>query len=257
MTLFHQTLGQGCPLLAIHGWGFNSAVWQEVQASLAPEYSVTTLDLPGYGRSPALDHDGTLRTWAKLAAELVTLPAVWMGWSLGGLIALKAARIVPEKVRALVVVASSPRFVRSEDWRYGIPESLLRHFTLALEHNYRSTLDRFLMLQAGQGEHTKVVVRRLRQGLSQHGLPRRQALREGLEVLRVADLRADLAEIRCPTLVVLGARDTLVPACVGQAMAGLHPGWQVVVIPKSGHIPFLSHPQKFLASLSVFLNEVC
>lgn len=257
MTLFHQTLGQGCPLVAIHGWGFNSAVWQELQESLAGEYAVTTLDLPGYGRSPVLSQGGTLRTWAKLVAELVRRPAVWMGWSLGGLIALEAARMVPEKVRALVVVASNPRFVCSGDWRCGIPEALLRDFTHALEYDYRSTLDRFLMLQAGQGEHAKAVVKRLRQRLSQYGLPQHQALREGLEVLQVTDLRTALGAIRCPALVVLGERDTLVPACVGRAIERLHPGWQVIVLPKSGHIPFLSHPQRFLAELSVFLNEVC
>lgn len=257
MILYRHTLGTGCPLLALHGWGLHSGVWSEVQQALSVRYRVTVLDLPGYGRSPALPEPWGLTELSQAVLTMVREPMVWMGWSLGGMIALAAARHQPEKVRALVLVASTPCFVQKVNWPHGLASTTLQAFAESLEQDPEMTLRRFLTLQAGPGEAARFVAKRLRGELRRHGLPRREVVRGGLAILRDTDLRDTLSEVGCPTLLVLGARDTLVPAAVGQAVVELCPGWQIVILPKSAHAPFISHPSEFLARLKTFLNEMC
>ena len=60
-----------------------------------------------------------------------------------------------------------------------------------------------------------------------------------------------------PILLLLGTRDTLVPIAVGEAIKDLAPTIQIVVIDKAGHVPFLSHPQIVLETITQFMDAPC
>ncbi len=257
MTLYRHTLGLGCPVLALHGWGLSSGVWTEIQRALSTCFSVTRLDLPGYGQSRWSKVPWRLEEIAKAVAEAIAVPSVWMGWSLGGMVALAAAERCPNQVRALVLVATTPCFAQKPDWPHGVSGELLQTFADGLLRDWRAALWRFITLQGGQGEGARLVVKRFRTELLEGGIPDRSAVRAGLAVLQSADLRPLLGRIQCPTLMVLGARDTLVPATVARAVKALRPDWRVAILPNSGHAPFISHQKTFLDRLQVFLNEVC
>lgn len=109
MSLFIKIQGQGKPLILLHGWGFNSEIWNDVAAKLARHWCVYQVDLPGHGRSPMAEYTLPILT-KKLAAELPN-NSVWIGWSLGGLLAMAMARWQPASVCALGLVSTSPRFV--------------------------------------------------------------------------------------------------------------------------------------------------
>ncbi|MDQ2696376.1 MAG: alpha/beta fold hydrolase, partial [Pseudomonadota bacterium] len=68
------------------------------------------------------------------------------------------------------------------------------------------------------------------------------------------DLRAELAAIRCPALLLMGQRDRLVPAGCGPAMAALLPATRLHLFEGAGHAPFFSHPEAFVRHLREFLN---
>lgn len=257
MTLYRHSLGKGCPLLALHGWGLNSGVWTETQRVLSAHYCVTRLDLPGYGQSRECQVKWRLAEIAEAVAEAIAAPSVWMGWSLGGMVALTAAERCPHQVRALVLVASTPCFAQKPDWPHGLAGQLLRTFADELVRDCQAALWRFLTLQAGQGEGARLVIKRLRSELLEAGIPQQAVVRAGLEVLRSADLRPLLSKIHCPTLMLFGERDTLVPVTVAEAVQVLRPEWGVAILPNSGHAPFLSHQRIFLDRLQVFLDEVC
>lgn len=257
MTLHSQTLGQGCPVLALHGWGLNSGVWAETQALLSARYRVTLFDLPGYGQSQGFAIPWRLEDVAKAVADVVAEPTVWIGWSLGGMVALAAAQYWPSKLRGLVLVSSSPCFVRKPDWPHALAEELLETFAQGLAQDYEATLWRFLTLQAGRGGGSRSVIKRLRTVLLEGGIPDQAVARAGLVVLQKSDLRPLLGRVQCPTLMLFGGHDVLVPTAVGQAMGRLRPDWQIATLESSGHVPFVSHQSAFLARLQVFLNEVC
>ncbi|MEE8379313.1 MAG: alpha/beta fold hydrolase, partial [Gammaproteobacteria bacterium] len=87
MSLFTQTTGQGPDLVFLHGWGMNGDVWESVTPSLAKNYRVTTVDLPGHGRSVDKLDDYSLKNLAKQVMDVTPPGAALVGWSLGGLVA--------------------------------------------------------------------------------------------------------------------------------------------------------------------------
>ncbi len=92
MTLYTQTQGKGKDLVLIHGWGISGNVWESVADKLSNQYRVTIVDLPGYGRSAKyhLEHY-SLSAVANKLAEVIPPQSIVMGWSLGGMIAMKLA----------------------------------------------------------------------------------------------------------------------------------------------------------------------
>ncbi|MDM8545472.1 pimeloyl-ACP methyl ester esterase BioH [Candidatus Venteria ishoeyi] len=257
MKLFIHTSGQGRPLILLHGWGFQHQVWDPVAAALSQHYCVHQVDLPGYGNSDPLPAGNnsllTQVTW--LAEQLPT--GIWLGWSLGGLLAQQLAVSYPDKVSALCLVASTPCFMQAKNWSHAMPADTLANFAQNLKTDYQATLLRFMSLQIKGSVDARVHLRKLRQDLSQSPPPSSATLENGLRLLQTSDLRAQLAHIACPVWLSLGERDTLVPVSVAQDWNrhGLTQ-LQSCIIDNGGHMPFLSHSGLWLEKLQVFLNDL-
>ena len=252
-ALHVESVGAGEPLVLLHGWGMHAGFFTPVLPMLARRYRVHAVDLPGHGHSrayPAVDLNAIV---AGLRARFVAEgAAVVLGWSLGGLVALQWASIAPADMRALVLVSATPRFVRSADWPHGMDEATLRRFGDELAAGYKLTLQRFVALQLQGSETGRATLAAMRQNLFARGEPDAQALLSGLDMLRDTDLRAALARIMTPALVIAGDRDTLTPPGAALAMAAALPHARAVIIPGAAHVPFLSHPEAFMAALEAF-----
>jgi len=252
MTLYTEASGSGSELVLIHGWGLHSGIWRRILPGLSNEYRVTLVDLPGHGRSPAIP-GLELDDLVAIILESVPDCASWIGWSLGGLVAVRAAVMAPGCCTQLVTVACNPRFVRGEGWDCAMPEVVLSSFADALQEDYRATLNRFLALQVRGSDQSSGVLRQLRRDLAAF-TPDPTALRDGLEILAGTDLVGQLPGIDCPCLFLMGERDTLVPPDAAYAAAGRIPEAVVRVIRGAGHAPFLSHPGEFISALRSFLE---
>ena len=248
-----ESVGSGGPLVLLHGWGMHAGFFTPLLPSLAPRYRVHAVDLPGHGHSrdhPAADvHAIVTALRARFAADG---PAMVLGWSLGALVALHWAMAAPAEVRALVLVAATPRFVVGADWPHGIDEDTLRRFGDELAIGYRLTLQRFVALQLQGSDAGRANLAAMRQGLFARGEPEPAALAAGLEMLRTTDVRNAVATVLQPTLVVAGDRDTLTPPGAALALAAAMPNARAVVIPGAAHVPFLSHREAFVAALEAF-----
>lgn len=100
--------------MLLHGWGLNAQVWDCITPQLASHFTLHLVDLPGYGRSGGFGAM-SLEAMAQRVLEQAPPQAVWLGWSLGGLVASQVAIMRPERVQALVTVASSPCFAARDD----------------------------------------------------------------------------------------------------------------------------------------------
>jgi pimeloyl-[acyl-carrier protein] methyl ester esterase len=240
-------------VVLLHGWGLHGGVWQDLAQRLSQNFRVHVPDFPGHGRSRALE-PFTLKSFARDLVSSLPGPAVWIGWSLGGLVALQVARDQPPMVQRLVLIGSTPRFAQAPDWPWAMPGVTLEQFASELERDYRATLQRFLSLQCGHGEAERELLRGLRATLFEHGEPDIQALRNGLEILKTADMRAALPAITSPTLVIHGTRDQLAPRAAGEYLAAQLPQAQLELVPGAGHAPFLSHISHFLEKLKDFIQ---
>lgn len=247
MMLWHERQGSGPDLILVHGWGMHSGIWGDLPKRLAEHFRVTILDLPGHGRS-TLGSDGpsfSLSSFTDSVADLCPTPAIWLGWSLGGLIALHAALQYPLKVAQLVLVGATPKFVQAPDWPQAMPVDVFSEFSKGLTHDYRATLLRFLSLQAGSSESARALLKSLRAEMFIHGEPLPEALAAGLAILEKTDMRAQLTEIRTPTLVVHGSHDRLAPPAAGEYLSAQLPRARLLRLEGAGHAPFLSHARQF------------
>ena len=255
MTLFTDTQGSGPDIVLLHGWGLHSGIWEDVAAELALHNRVTCIDLPGHGRSAALALADELTAVAEQLTAAVPAPAIWIGWSLGGLIALQVALAAPALVRGLVVVAGSPRFVRDADWPHAIEDTVLQQFARSLDEDFEATLGRFLALQVRGSADAGATLRALRARVLEQEAPQSASLRSGLKLLRESDLRMHLGDIACPTQFIFGARDLLAPAEITEELKRLMPTARCNVIEGAGHAPFVSHAAQFIESVGTSLRD--
>jgi pimeloyl-[acyl-carrier protein] methyl ester esterase len=254
MSLHTDTGGKGPDLVMIHGWGLHSGIWGRLLPLLETNFRVTRVDLPGHGRS---DWQGEASLDDMVAAVMAVVPAsaAWLGWSLGGLVAMRAALRAPGDVTALLSIASTPCFVRKPGWQHAMLPSLLESFADELARDYQRTLERFLSLQVQGSEHASKVLLDLRARLLQQGEPDAAGLSVGLEILRTVDLRDQLGDLACKSLLLMGERDKLVPPEAGSATAMLLDDAQLDVIRGAGHAPFLAAPQLVAERINRFMCE--
>jgi pimeloyl-[acyl-carrier protein] methyl ester esterase len=248
MSLYHHRVGEGPDLVLLHGWGMNAAVWEPLQPRLARHFRVTVLELPGHGASaPAMAAD--LDEWASACLDVAPPRSHWLGWSLGGQVAIQAALAAPERVDRLTLVAATPRFVQSSDWGCAMPVDRFHLFADALGGDPNGTLMRFLGLQVTGAEHARETLKLLRSELGERPAASVEGLRQGLELLLETDLRGPLGRLARPSHWLFGSRDTLVPPGVSERVRSLLPGAKLSLIEGAGHAPFLSHPEQSLESL--------
>lgn len=250
-----EITGHGPPLVLLHGWAMHGGVFAPLVARLRDRFTLHVVDLPGHGHSR--DCTTPLDLDACVDAVAAAVPrAPWCGWSLGGLIALHAAATRPAAVPALAMLCASPRFVRGEDWRFGVSPEIFRDFASGLRTDYRATLDRFVALEAFGSDHAKDEIRALRDELFARGEPAAQVLADGLQLLETADLRAVLPALAGPSLWLAGRRDRLVDPRAMREAAALALDATVHVVEHAGHAPFLTHADDVAAQLDAFLAGV-
>lgn len=253
LDLHQEATGHGEPLVMIHGWGLHGGIWSDLTARLGHRWRVICPDLPGHGASGTPTDTLDLETLAEIVAYNSPRRATFVGWSLGGMIALELARVYPQRVANLVLVATTPRFVTDSDWPSAVDPLVLADFGNGLTRDYRKTVRDFLALQVRGDSHPVELLRTLRQRVFARGLPDPLALAQCLDVLRTTDLRSSLATIEARTLVVGGQHDRLCPAPAAQHLAARIPDSELRLIARASHAPFLSHRREFVDVLEDFL----
>ena len=257
MKLWHETHGKGNDLVLLHGWGMNSAVWEPVIDQLDQHFTVTCIDLPGHGFSTLADTDESkLENWADAIAAVVPENAIWLGWSLGGLLALQAALNRTINIRALLMMTASPSFMQRDNWQCAMSQQTLMQFSENLKTDVKSTLKRFLSLQIQGCDNARDLLKKLRSGFAERPPATFHALEKGLVFLRDADLRESLQTIAIPVHWLYGSQDTLIPACAADEIAFMMPSATSKIIHGAAHVPFLSHFEQVMPELLELEQQV-
>jgi pimeloyl-[acyl-carrier protein] methyl ester esterase len=232
-------------LALIHGWGFNPSVWDALVQPLSQAFSVQCLALPGYaGESPEsskLPASAGFEATARRLACDVPEGALLCGWSLGGLIALEAAHAFPSRFSGLVLIGTSPCFLRKTDWNAAQPPELLESFAAAVEKDAPEALSRFNALLNRGDAQARDAMRVLAR--AQKPRPQTASLLQGLEWLREVDLRGKIASIGLPVLLIHGEKDPLMPVEAARWMQERLPDARLEIFPGAAHAPFARHPE--------------
>ena len=248
-----ETKGDGPDLVLIHGWAMHSGIFGPLTRALVDRYRLHLVDLPGHGASPERPTTLDIADCARRIAAQVPR-ALWIGWSLGGLVCLHAALHAPTSVAALVLIATNPRFVIGEQWPHGVAQEVFSDFASGLHRDYRRTIERFLALEAHGSDHALAELRELKAHVFDRGEPDLRAMCSGLDLLAQQDLRAHLTDLSVPSLWIAGRRDRLVPTA---AIA-----WASTQAPRAryldfsaGHAPFIGHAAAIADAIAQFHNE--
>src|SRR5262249_4931769 len=228
----------GPPVLLVHGAGATSALWLPTLHRLARVRRAVAFDLPGHGRSAGTTAttDDWVQALGPTAAGLCLDPSVLVGHSLGGLAVLAAALAWPDKVAGLVLVTTSARL--------GVSPRLLDSIANDWAH-WPETME-----ELGTSPDTPKPTRRRSIALAL-GATQEQTLAD-FRAIPGLDLRARLGEVACPTLVVSGEHDLLIPAtCRPRLARGIRGAPHAA--PRPGHFPMLEQHDAFSTALTAFL----
>ena len=244
-------------VVLLHGWAMHGGLWGGLIDELAQRYRLHVVDLPGHGYSAAQipDPDADIAAWADAVLAVAPQRAIWIGWSLGGLIAQAAACAQPDRVSALALLASTPSFVVRPDWPSAVPVEQLTTFAAALSANAQATLSRFLSLQVRGAANAASTLRALRSSLASRPIDSPAAMQAGLRLLLETDLRAASGGYDMPVVAMFGDRDTLIPVEAAQGLLTLNPRLRVEVIAGAGHAPFWSHSRLVCDRLDRWLAD--
>lgn len=225
--LYSRTIGTGKNLILLHGWGFNADLFNSLVDQYKDQYRITVIDLPGHGRSD--DVRGGLQEWCDEIIKILPKNPILLGWSLGGLLAIKITTQV--KISKLILVASSPNFVQNPYWKFGINADNFKQFSNALRLNLSKGLKRFISLQTSD----KFQLKSLNQSIDAFPATT-TALNQGLEILLSTDLTQQFLELSIDKSVILGSKDTLVPSRIQTWYQ--QNGVEILML-NTGHIAFL------------------
>jgi len=255
VSLSIRVTGAGPDLVLIHGWAMHGGIFAPLSDLLSAHFRLHLVDLPGHGHSREFSSGALDPSRLAEAIAARTPPAIWLGWSLGGLVALRAALDFPDQVHGLIEVASSPRFVRDHDWPHAVSAEIFREFGGALVAGFRPAIDRFLALETLGSAHAQEELRSLKAHVFERGDPSVDALQEGLGVLESFDARTELARLSMPSLWMAGRRDRLVTPAAMRWAAAHSPAGEFLELP-SAHAPFLSDPDRVASAIMAFADSL-
>ncbi|HET7931467.1 MAG TPA: pimeloyl-ACP methyl ester esterase BioH [Rhodanobacteraceae bacterium] len=253
--LYIHTQGEGAAhVVLLHGWAMHGGVFTPLLDGLRARCTLHVVDLPGHGLSRDCVVSLQPAECARAIAARVP-PAIWLGWSLGGLYALQAALDFPETVQGLAMLCASPRFVRGPDWSHAVSPEILENFERDLQTDYAGTLERFMALEALGSDCAQADLHKLRADTFNEHPPALHALVDGLVVLEHSDLRARVRALTQPSAWIAGRRDRLIPWQAMQWSAG-QCGGAFTCIAGAGHAPFIGHAGEVVAALEPLLAAV-
>lgn len=258
--------GDKIPVVLIHGWGLNSAVWQPLIDNLSDEFTNTfyiiTVDLPGFGENVDKELNSySLANICRYITNTIKQPAIYLGWSLGGLVATEMALNYPEKVLALITVASSPRFLEETAEQHevclsvwpGVKSKILDVFHQQLKVDTKKTITNFLKIQAMGSPHIRQDIKQITKLVFQHKMANKTTLNQSLSLLEHSDHRQRLQDITQPFLRLYGEADNLVPKAVIGQISKLAQNSEQHIFKQASHAPFISHANDFINILSAWL----
>jgi pimeloyl-[acyl-carrier protein] methyl ester esterase len=225
--LWHKTIGNGPSLVLLHGWAFNSDIFQSLIDKYKANYRITVIDLPGHGRSR--DIDGNIENWCDELIKLIPEQSILLGWSLGGLLSTYIASQI--EISKLILVAASPCLINNKNWHYGINIEVFNQFAINLKNDSTKSLKRFVSLQSKDKSQLQELYKSIQKYPASNN-----ALNNGLEIIINSDLRDIYKDIAVPKTTILGSLDTLVPVKIKEWYETV--GSQTFII-HSGHLPFI------------------
>jgi len=253
IEIFYETRGSGAPLLLIAGFGCDRLIWLSVVPALAAQRQVILFDNRGTGQSSALDQPYTVADMAEDAAALLDQLGVPQadiaGHSMGGQIALELALHHPGQVRSLLLLGA---LAQCDAWQRALIETW-GELPAALDPMLLARVIQPWMFTPAFYAQPGAVAQLLEALTRNPYLPPAHALYHQSRAVSAAALAERLDQVRCPTLVLAGQQDILVPIRFAEQLAHGLPQAELVVLDNTGHGMLIESPDAVTEAMLSFL----
>ncbi|KHJ50861.1 alpha/beta hydrolase [Vreelandella venusta] len=226
-------------LILLSGWGVDRRIWQTLSEHWPSPVEPSAIEWPGYGEAPALPTSTGLDALAERMAPELPSDAVWVGWSLGGLLATALLDHLPPP-KALLLLGIGQRFY-DDAKDGGVTRGELACFQRAFRRDAMATWRHFLRWQCQGEPNAREAHRQLSGLLGDAPCADSATLAQGLTWLATLDNRAHFAAPPCPIHLLAGTQDPLLPNRTRQQASRLE---------DTGHCPMLSRPAQLAARLA-------
>ncbi|MCB1008824.1 MAG: alpha/beta hydrolase [Acidobacteria bacterium] len=250
--IYWRSVGSGEPLLLVMGFGYPASMWHHVEPRLAERLRVVLFDHRGIGRSGMAPGPHEMSTLAADAAAVLDAAGVArahvFGVSMGGYVAQELALRHPERVGSLVLGATSCGGAHAVAAGRDVQEAFASRRGMPVERAVRVMIPYIY--------DPKTPAERIEADLAirREAYPAVATQEAQLEGIRRWESYERLAELSCPTLVIHGEHDRLVPPENGRLLADRIPGARLRMLPDASHIFFTDQPEATVAAIVDFLS---
>lgn len=260
VRLHVSDLGEGSPVILIHGWPLSGAMFEyQYSALIKSGFRAIGITLRGFGQSDKpygkYDYDVFADDIKVVLEELQVDNAVLGGFSFGGATVLRyASKYNNEHIRKLALFgAAAPSEVLREDFPYGLPTAMMNSLIELNATNRPQLIEEFGKLFAATETALPKNISEWLAGIEFQSS--QYAMEQGLIMLRDSDLRADLEKIVIPTAIFHGKLDKLCPFDLAEQLHNGIARSQLIAFENSGHALFLEEREKFNEELIKFIND--
>jgi len=257
--IHYKIIGNGRPLLLIHGWAMNAEVWSNLSDNLESNYQVISIDLRGHGKSKQLDGPFNYDIFAKdillLIDKLGLNDLTLIGWSMGVSIIFKMLEHSLPSLNSLVFISGNPSLVKRADYENGIPEVVVKRLYKNTERDLEKGLQSFHSLLFTPEELSHIGQLNIFKIITDiNNIPKKEAALEALKCLQNEDLRDALDKIAVPTLLIHGKKDQISLPDAAPYMKKCIKKSELLFLDNTGHVPFITKEKKTLEKIKLFLK---
>ncbi|MES2822162.1 MAG: malonyl-ACP O-methyltransferase BioC [Pseudomonadota bacterium] len=246
-------------IILLHGWGCDSSSWAPILPQLANLGKVIAIDLPGFGKSPALENysiDAVVDFIAQriFSSGELSEPCVLIGWSLGGMLAVQIAARYPQRVSGIITLAANIKFVASHDYPEAMPPLTNSNFTESFANDSVAALKIFSGLLAQRDANERALFKKMRNLISTEATSANWL--QALQLLSQLDNRNAFTALTQSGLHLFGAADVLVPQSAAPVLSRLNTRQKIMVLPHAAHALHWSQPEAVMMLMQDFFQSL-
>ena len=253
-----RVFGRGTqPMLFAHGFGCDQNMWRFVTPAFEDEYRIVLFDYVGSGQSDLSAYDAeryaSLEGYAQDILDIVHAldlhDVILVGHSVSSMVAVLVANREPECFERLILIGPSPRYINDTGYVGGFERADIVGLLETMDRNYIGWAN-FLAPAIMKNSDRPELAAELTASFcsTDPTIARRFA-----EATFFADNRADLPQVRVPSLIMQCSEDIIAPREVGEYLHASLPDSDLRVLHATGHCPHMSHPEETIAVMREYL----
>jgi pimeloyl-[acyl-carrier protein] methyl ester esterase len=238
-------------LVLIHGFGVDSRVFEPISEELSRAYEILLVDLPGHGKTdvPFDNFEHCSHVIANVISSSSSNRVSVLGWSMGGQIILRLPELVPGRIESLTLLSSTPKFVASEEFKFGYNKSVFKKFFKGVKSDTARAMRGFYELMFSRTEESAPYLVQLK-----NMMPKENTLVKCMGSLEKDDQRDILPKISMPTLIISGSEDEICSPQASVYMAKKIPNAKLITFDGGGHMLQLTRSGELIDAIKTFVG---